>query len=115
MSKITTTLASALTLSCISGAALAETGLDVTSGTTERRSITQMAVECDGQPRGPCFMDLLKALEKINVDYDRRYMKGLSGTSPAYQPRYQEMQAAKRKELNGIGRAEMLRRAAALN
>ena len=114
MLKIGIRLVPALIIASASTAAFAETVLDLSSGATERRSLTQMAVECDGQPRGPCFLKLLAANKKIGDQYFDRYLKGASGSSPSYRARYKEMEAARKTELNGITRAELLRRAAAI-
>jgi len=73
-----------------------------------------MAVECDGETRGPCFLKILAANRKIDESYFNRFMKGVSGSSPAYQTRYKEMEAARNKEMLGITRAELFRRAEAL-
>lgn len=107
-------LATGLLALSASTPALAETRLDTTSSATWRSSIAEMAVECDGQPRGPCFLKLLEASKKISQQYFDRYLKGVSGSSPAYQARYKEMEAAKNKEMSGLTRAELLGRAAAL-
>ena|GEM_PF-1418678 len=97
-----------------SSAAFAEAVLDTSTPAKWRASLTQMAVECDGEPRGPCFSRLLTANGKIEQSYFGRFMKGVSGSSPAHKTRYEEMVAVRNKELDGITRAELLRRADAL-
>lgn len=73
-----TIFALALIAAAVSTSASAETRLDTTDNTSWRHSRTAMAVECDGQPRGPCFMELLKGADAIRKDFFAKHMNGLT-------------------------------------
>jgi len=94
----------------VSSAAVAETVLNASTPQAYRASVNQMAVECDGATRGPCFLELNAALKKIETDYFNRFIKGKAGGTPEFD----RADALRRKELTGLTRAEILRRAAAL-
>jgi hypothetical protein len=59
-------------------------------------------------------LQLTAAMKKINEEYFNRFMKGMNGSSPAYQARYKEMEAARNKEIHGFTRAQIFNRAAAV-
>ena len=117
--NITVKLVPFVLAALVSSAAVAETVLDTSTPASGRASLNKMAVECDGETRGQCYFQLNSALKKIDGDYFNRFRKeisdkGISGSSPAYQAHYEEMMAVRNKALNGLTRAEILRRAAAL-
>jgi|GEM_PF-4995826 len=73
-----TVFAFALIVAAVTTSARAETRLDTTDHHSWRHSLTDMAVECDGQPRGPCFLELLKGDEAIRKDFFAKHMNGLT-------------------------------------
>jgi hypothetical protein len=98
----------------VSSAAFAETTLDTSSPAAYRASRNQMAIECDGSPRGQCFLELLAALKTIDTDYFDRMVKGTPGGTAQYTERWNEMAALRKKDMNGLTRSEILQWAAKL-
>ena len=112
--NIATKVAAVIFAIAASSPSFAETTLDTSSAGAYRASLNQMSIECDGSGRGPCFLRMLDALKKIETMYFNRFMTGVRGGTAEHTERYNQMEAVRKKEMNGLTRAAIFSRAAAI-